>query len=244
MVVVRTMLFFHLFAMVFYLPIFFALVKQYPPILSAALIIPFLTTSAIASTLSGLVASKWGHVRPVFLASQVILPVGMGLVATLNEHTPLGAIMGYSLICGVGFGAGTQVSLLIAQTGLEPELVPTVTAVVSTVPSLGAILGVTIIGVIVNSGLKAGLLRGLPPGSSPNINDPLSLVPSGVSPELVASAYSHGFRNGFYTLAGVAAVQFILCLFLKRVVLNDGTAETEAEKPPTPNPLPGPVSMA
>jgi len=165
----------------------------------------------------------------------------MGLMATLNEHTPLGAIMGYSLICGVGFGSGTQVSLVIAQTGLEPELVPTVTAVVGAVPNLGAVLGVTIIGVIVTNSLKTELLRALPPGSSPNINDPLSLVPSGISQETVASAYSHGFRNGFYTLAGVAAAQFILCLFLKKVVLGDGTEEEE--KSASSDPPPEPVSV-
>lgn len=61
--------------------------------------------AAVASTVTNYVAAKWGHIRPMFMASLVLLPIGMGLMTTLDEHTSLGAIMGYSLICGVGFGS-------------------------------------------------------------------------------------------------------------------------------------------
>ena len=61
--------------------------------------------AAIASTITNHVASKFGHIRPLFMASLVILPVGMGLMSTLDSSASIGKVVGYSLICGIGFGS-------------------------------------------------------------------------------------------------------------------------------------------
>lgn len=154
MVVARTLLFAHLFSATFYVPVFLGVVKELSPIVSGALITPFLIMAAIASTITNHVASKYGHIRPLFMGSLVILPVGMGLLSTLDVNSSIGMIVGYSLICGVGFGAGTQISLVIAQNGLEAQYMATVTAFVSSAPNLGGVLGVTVIGAIIISGAE------------------------------------------------------------------------------------------
>ncbi|KAF9455770.1 hypothetical protein BDZ94DRAFT_1242020, partial [Collybia nuda] len=115
-------------------------------IASAALITPFLTMAALSSTITNHVAYKTGHVRPLFFFALAVLPVGMGLMSTLHETSSIGRIVGYSLICGFGFGCGTQISMVIAQVGLPPDELPTVTALVSSAPSLGGVLGVGIVG--------------------------------------------------------------------------------------------------
>ncbi|KDQ12764.1 hypothetical protein BOTBODRAFT_34222 [Botryobasidium botryosum FD-172 SS1] len=222
MTIVRMLLFFHLFAMTFYLPVFLQVVGRYTPLLSGALIIPLLFTSTLSSTVTNTVASKWGHIRLMFICSLVVLPVGMGLMTTVNERTPLGKIVGYSLVCGVGFGSGTQISIVIAQSGLESKLISTVTAFVTSLPSLGGVLGVTVTGAIINNGLKTDLRRVLPPGTLFDINDLSSLARGGISQNVVAAAYARGFQQGFYALTGIAVAQFIACLLMRRVELSDG----------------------
>ena len=85
-------------------------------------------------------------------------------MSTLSERSSLGQIIGYSIICGAGFGTvraslsifwmriltfcnqGTVVSMVIPQAGVSKDLLPTVTAVISATPNLGGVLGVGIIG--------------------------------------------------------------------------------------------------
>lgn len=108
-----------------YLLLVFLQVTGHTSVLAAALVIPFLLMAAISSIITINVASKFVLVRPVFLAALAVLPVGMvswesrtylisanskgfplkGLMSTLNEASPIGQIVGYSLICGVGFGS-------------------------------------------------------------------------------------------------------------------------------------------
>ncbi|KAJ3525096.1 hypothetical protein NM688_g8457 [Phlebia brevispora] len=103
MTVARTLLFFHLFATTFYVPLFLQVTGK-PSILSAALVIPFLFSAAQASIFSNWIASKFDIVRPPFLLGLAVLPVGMGLMSTLDASNTIGQVVGYTIICGVGFG--------------------------------------------------------------------------------------------------------------------------------------------
>lgn len=93
-------------------------------IVAAALVIPFLLMAAVSSIFHNHIAIKTGKVRTFFTASQVVLSIGMvrllvmtitylsltgpplkGLMSTLNEKSSVAQVIGYSLICGFGFGA-------------------------------------------------------------------------------------------------------------------------------------------
>jgi hypothetical protein len=96
------------------------------PITSAALVTPFLIMAGFSSTVANHIAYKLGHVRLPFLFALAVLPVGMvrgffnllvcdrgpanriykkGLMSTLSETSSIGQVVGYSLICGFGFGS-------------------------------------------------------------------------------------------------------------------------------------------
>lgn len=72
--------------------------------LAAALVIPFLLTAAFSSILCGYISERTGWTRPLFIIALLILPIGEGLMSTLNAHSSIGRIVGYSLVCGIGFG--------------------------------------------------------------------------------------------------------------------------------------------
>ncbi|KAF8660476.1 hypothetical protein AX16_001618 [Volvariella volvacea WC 439] len=170
MMVARCFLFFHLFATTFYLPLFLQ-VLGLSEINSGALVIPFLSTAAISSTLAGFFTSKYGRVVPVWLTGLVILPIGLGLMSTLNEISSIGKIIGFSIISGFGFGVGTLISTVIPQVGIPEEELSTVTAIISTSASLGGVLGVAIVGTIINNTFRSTLLTALPNFQHENLND-------------------------------------------------------------------------
>ena len=73
-------------------------------VLAAALVIPFLLMAAASSILCSYISERTGWARPLFITALIILPIGEGLMSTLNEKSSIGKIVGYSLICGLGFG--------------------------------------------------------------------------------------------------------------------------------------------
>ncbi|GLB39226.1 putative MFS general substrate transporter [Lyophyllum shimeji] len=232
-IVVRCLLFFHLFATTFYLPLYLQ-VLGVSPINAGALVIPFLSTAAITSTITNYIVSRTAQVRLPFLGSLAVLPVGMtfppGLMSTLDETSTIGRVVGFSLVCGFGFGCGTQISMVIAQVGIPTNELSTVTALVGASPSLGGVLGVGIIGAIINNTFRKSFLRtvGSAEAAGLNLNDVVALVehtPAGVSREAVIEAYIRAWRTGCRVLAGIAVAQFLLALLLRPVELDKRQGE-------------------
>ncbi|KIP03645.1 hypothetical protein PHLGIDRAFT_110595 [Phlebiopsis gigantea 11061_1 CR5-6] len=225
--VARTLLFFHLFASTFYIPVFLQ-VTGHSSTLAAALVIPFLFTAAIASSSTNYYASRSGVVRPPFWVGLAILPIGMGLMTTLHEGSSLGQVVAYTIICGMGFGSGTVVTMVIPQAGLPSDLLPTVTAFVSALPNLGGVLGVGIVGTVINNKFRARVSAFAPPGYPlARLNDAVAAARDPVLGPQIVAAYVAAFQLGFRILAGIAVLQLILCLGLGRVVLDAANAGEE-----------------
>lgn len=67
-------------------------------------------------------------------------------------------------------------------------------------------------------------MRGLVPdgGGIPHINDAVLASQDPIIGDKVTLAYVQAFQLGFRILAGIAVFKVVLCLGLKKVVLNDG----------------------
>ncbi|KAF9071838.1 major facilitator superfamily domain-containing protein [Rhodocollybia butyracea] len=240
MMITRTLLFFHNFAMIFYVPIFLQVIGL-STIASSALIIPFLTAAALSSTAANSVASKYGHVRAISLCGIAIIPVGMGLMSTLNEKSSIGMIVGYSLISGIGFGSTTQISMVIAQVGIPAEELSTVTALIGTAPTLGGTLGVAVVGTVINNDYQKTVRNAISSFIPDNTNSTsISLNPSDVvssisslalnSPirDVLVKAYVSAWQKGCYTLIGVAGLQLVLCAIMRKVEFDSSEEKSQS----------------
>ncbi|KAJ3799278.1 hypothetical protein GGU11DRAFT_679802 [Lentinula aff. detonsa] len=246
MMINRTLLFFHNFAMIFYVPIFLQVIGL-PTVTSSALIIPFLSMAAISSTVVNATASKYGYVRTICSCGIAIIPIGMGLMSTLNERSSIGRIVGYSLISGLGFGSATQITMVIAQVGLPADELSTVTALVGAAPTLGGTLGVAVVGTVINNAYKQTVQRSAIASSliqNSRANTTISLNPSDVvssisslapdSPirKVLISAYVSAWRKGCYSLIGVAMLQLVLCAMMRKVEFDSSSKDSEGEGSP------------
>ncbi|KAK7031292.1 hypothetical protein VNI00_013546 [Paramarasmius palmivorus] len=195
-------------------------------ILASALVIPFLIIAAIASTVCNELCRIYGHVRLFLVGGLLLLPVGLGLMSTLNETSSIGKIVGYSLVAGAGFGSGTQLSMVIAQVGIPADELSTVTAFVGCAPNLGGTLGVAAIGAVINNVFSHSLSTSpviLASERSVNTNDAVhtaSLFPAGSAAHTaVVEAYVGAWQKGYWTLLGISGLEILLCFFLRRVEL-------------------------
>ncbi|KAG7092115.1 hypothetical protein E1B28_008489 [Marasmius oreades] len=240
-VVMRTLLFFHIFATTFYLPIFLQVIGI-STIVASALIIPFLIMAAIASTACNEMARLFnGHVRLVYIGGLLLLPVGLGLMSSLNENSSLGKVVGYSLIAGTGFGSGTQLSMVIAQVGVPADELSTVTALVGSAPSLGGTLGVAALGTVINNIFRSAFFNSSAVAAyiterniQVNVNDvvdTIRLFPEGsIAHTEAVKAYVLAWRRGLWTLVGISGLEIVMCLLLRRVELATGRKDDTEKK--------------
>ncbi|KAJ4468722.1 major facilitator superfamily domain-containing protein [Lentinula aciculospora] len=242
MMVTRTLLFFHNFAMIFYIPIFLQVIGL-STVTSSALIIPFLAMAAISSSAVNATTSKYGYVRTMCTCGIAIIPIGMGLMSTLNEKSSIGRIVGYSLISGLGFGSATQITMVIAQVGLPADELSTVTALVGAAPTLGGTLGVAVVGTVINNAYQQTVKQSTIASSlfQNNVNSTIlsnpsdviasisSLAPQNPVRKVLISAYVSAWKKGCYTLVGVAMLQLVLCAMMRRVDFDSSSREEVEE---------------
>ncbi|KAF7335534.1 Efflux pump FUS6 [Mycena venus] len=197
---------------VFYLPTFYQLAYGYSPVKSGLLVLPLTLVQTFASTGSGLIVTATGRYRELILAGWAIWAVGLGLLATLNEHSTLGQ-----------------------QGALERKDMAVVTAMRSFARNIGGTIGLAITGTIVN-GILASYVDKLDISVELRrsiIDNPVS-ARSELSPEVlsrVIAGYHEGFRTTFIILASLAAFAFVVALALMshRDLHRDDDAKLKAE---------------
>ena len=104
----------------FYIPIFLHIVLEMSILVSALLVIPFLATASVSSGICSAVSARAGIVRPILLCSLVVLLVGLSLMTTLDGGSSLGLLIGYSIVCGLSFGAVSNLFVLSNTTIYRP----------------------------------------------------------------------------------------------------------------------------
>ncbi|KAJ6577921.1 putative MFS drug transporter [Mycena capillaripes] len=220
---------------VFYLPTFYQLAYGYSPVKSGLLVFPLTLVQTAASTGSGLIVTATGRYRELILTGWAIWAVGLGLLATLNEHSTLGQQVGYSLLTGIGVGQTFQPSLVAVQGALERKDMAVVTAMRSFARNVGGTIGLAVTGTVVN-GILASYVSKLDISAELRqsiIDNPVS-ARAGLSPEVLArvvAGYHEGFRTTFIILAALAAFAFVVALALMshQDLHRDDDAKLKAE---------------
>ncbi|KAJ7470927.1 major facilitator superfamily domain-containing protein [Mycena latifolia] len=220
---------------VFYLPTFYQLAYGYSPVKSGLLVLPLTLVQTAASTGSGLIVTATGRYRELILAGWAIWAVGLGLMATLNEHSSVGQQIGYSLLTGVGVGQTFQPSLVAVQGALERKDMAVVTAMRSFARNIGGTIGLAITGTIVNGILENYVSKlDISPELRRSIVDNPVSARSGLSPDVLArviAGYHAGFRTTFIILASLAGFAFFVALALMshRDLHREDDAKLKAE---------------
>lgn len=66
---------------------------------------PYILSFVVAAILGGLAISKWRLYREVTCVGLAVWSVASGLMAIITKTTPLGVIVAYQIVGGLGTGA-------------------------------------------------------------------------------------------------------------------------------------------
>ncbi|MER5350528.1 MFS transporter [Kitasatospora sp. NPDC002551] len=219
---------FAMFGALTYLPTFLQVVMGVSPTVSGVHMLPMVIGMLVTSIASGQIVSRTGHYRTFPIAGSAITVVGLLLLSLLDEHTSTFVMSCYFLVFGLGLGLVMQVLVLIVQNSVGYQDLGVATAGATFFRSIGASVGVSVFGTVFASGLDRRLgeaLAGvpLPPGFDPGVitSDPrvVEVLPAALQ-DAVHHAYAESITRVFLYAVPVAAVAFVLSLFLREQKLR------------------------
>jgi hypothetical protein len=126
-----------LMSIIYYLTIWFQVVKGDSAIHSGVSTIPLLLSMAILSIPTAFFIQKIGYYVPALLLSPILCATGAGLLSTLMSSSGNSKWIGYQVLYGFGLGCGFQTSTLAPQTVLPRADVPLGIAMVFFMQQLG-----------------------------------------------------------------------------------------------------------
>ncbi|GAB2979195.1 MDR family MFS transporter [Saccharothrix stipae] len=185
--------------------------------------LPLVVGLLIASVTTGNVISKTGRYRVFPLVGSLLMVGGLLLLSRLDPQTSFWQASGYMLVLGLGVGMCMPVAMVVVQSTSSYEDLGVATSGVSFLRTLGSSFGVAVFGTVYASNLPGNLAAALPPGVDPaaaaNVQA-LHALPEQLKAPIIA-AYADTLHLVFLSAAPVAAVAFLVALFLEEVPLRD-----------------------
>jgi predicted MFS family arabinose efflux permease len=178
----------------------------------------------VSSIVTGRIISNTGVWKRYLVGGMVLVIVGLGLLGTIDESTPLVEVGAFMAILGLGLGATMQNLVLAVQNNTAQADMGAASSVVAFFRSMGGSIGVSALGALlshqvtqkVTDGLAAlGIDGGHSTGSIPD----LDALPAPVR-TLYETAFGEATGHLFLVATPFAVLAFVCILFIKEVPLR------------------------
>ena len=173
------------------------------------------------------------------------MTLGLYLLSRLGVDTSFWLVSLYLFILGVGIGASLQVLIIAVQNAVDYTDLGAATSGVTFFRSIGGSFGTSVFGAIF-SGVLAGdiaaALHGvpLPSGLSPSAGASPAVLQH--LPAVIRDGYIAGYAQALHTVflfaTPLAALGFVLSLFLKEVPLRDTVRAVDRAQSTAPTAIP------
>jgi EmrB/QacA subfamily drug resistance transporter len=185
----------------------------------------------VSSIVTGRIISATGLWKRYLVGGMVLVVVGLGLLGTIDEATPLLEVGAFMAVLGLGLGATMQNLVLAVQNNTAQADMGAASSVVAFFRSMGGSIGVSALGALlshqvtqkVTEGLAAmGVDAGHSTGSIPD----LDALPAPVR-ALYESAFGDATGHLFLVATPFAALALVCILFIREVPLRTTLDQTE-----------------
>ncbi|MFT7838446.1 DHA2 family efflux MFS transporter permease subunit [Saccharothrix sp. BKS2] len=193
--------------------------------------LPLVVGLLAASVTTGTIIGKTGRYRVFPLVGSLLMVAGMLLLSRLGVGTTFWEASVSMLVLGLGVGMCMPVTMVVVQSTSSYEDLGVATSGVSFLRTLGSSFGVAVFGTIYAGNLPDRLATAVPPGVDPRVAtdvQALHALPVEQKAPIIA-AYADTLHTVFLSAAPVAAVAFVVALFLREVPLRD-TARAAANE--------------
>ncbi|MER6077660.1 MFS transporter [Streptomyces sp. NPDC001833] len=237
---------------------YFQLARDKSPTMSGVMTIPMIGGLFISSTVSGQFITRTGRWKAWLVSGGVLVTAGLGLLGTIRYDTAYWKMSIFMALLGLGIGMMMQNLVLCTQNQVAPSDLGSASSTVTFFRSLGGAVGVSALGAVMARRITHYVTEGaaaLPhkyqvalagSSSSDDSLPDLGKLPAPLR-TLMESAYGHAIADVFLIAACLAALAFLVSLFIKEVPLKTkgGLAQAaEAENAGSPETVPAAVAAA
>ncbi len=236
---------FSMFGALAYLPQYMQVVRGISPTASGLRLLPLLVGLLLTSTGTGFLVSKWGRYKIFPVVGTALMTLGLYLLSRLGVDTSFWIVSLYLFILGVGIGASLQVLIIAVQNAVDYTDLGSATSGVTFFRSIGGSFGTSVFGAIFSGVLAGDIARALhgvalpsgisaSTGASPAV---LKALPATIRDGYIAG-YAQALHTVFLFAAPLAALGFVLSLFLKEVPLRDTVRAVDRAHSTAPTAIP------
>ncbi|MGD9793763.1 MAG: MDR family MFS transporter [Acidimicrobiia bacterium] len=215
-----------MFGVLIFVPLFLQVVNGASPTRSGLLLTPLMLGLIVGTVGSGRAISRTGHYKLYPVAGTAIMTFGLFLLSRFDADTSRSVQSVYMAVVGLGIGLVMQVLVLATQNAVEAKDLGVATSASSFFRSMGGAFGVAIFGSIFNNRLDHYLadagpqLAGVDPAVLQSGPDALRALPAETQ-AVVVDAFSRALHVTFLAVIPVAAIGFVVVLFLKELPLRE-----------------------
>ncbi len=232
-----------MFGATVYMPLFLQLVAGVSPILSGLLMFPMMAGVTVSSIITGRLISRTGRYKRWPIIGSVLMPLGMYLLSTMNEHTPLWKAGLYMFSLGTGIGLIMPVLMVALQNAADQKDLGAATSSNVFFRSMGSSFGVAIFGAIMTAQLAYWIPRLVPKTPLHISGTSVAFSPAAVHhlpgpvQTGIIQAFSHALHTVFLWATPIALLMIPFVLILKELPLRDNayiqsaTASAVSESP-------------
>ncbi|KAJ2369680.1 hypothetical protein H4S02_000543 [Coemansia sp. RSA 2611] len=227
-----------MFSPMFFIPIWYTIVKNSSAIAAGLHLLPYLLSVSLVSVASGFLVTKTGRYRALVIFGTALFVLGAGLMVLFDENTNMGKQIGFMLIMGFGLGLNIQILLIVVQTAAPIADMASATTLFLFMRILGSSIGVAILQSIFQNAVipKLNVLSEQYPDHAQAFADSLndqsaiykSNLPDDVRTQLI-HYYVLALQKVFIANVPFTAISFLFTLPLKHIPLRANTKPTIAE---------------
>ncbi len=216
-----------MFGATVYMPLFLQLVAGVSPILSGFLMFPMMAGVTISSIVTGRLISRTGRYKLWPIIGSVLMPTGMYLLSTMNEHTPTWKAGLFMFPLGIGVGLIMPVLMVALQNAAEQKDLGAATSSNVFFRSMGSSFGVAIFGAIMTAQLAYWIPRLVPKTALHISGAAVAFSPAAVHhlpgpvQTGIIQAFAHSLHAVFLWATPIALLTLPFVLILKEIPLRD-----------------------
>ncbi|MCT9090155.1 MFS transporter [Streptomyces sp. ASQP_92] len=223
-----------------FLPTYLQYVDGDSATVSGVRTLPMVIGLLIASIFSGNVVSRTGQYRIFPIVGALVMGVGLYLLSLMGPDVGAWLESLYMFVLGLGIGLCMQVLTIAVQNTVDYADLGTATSGVTFFRTLGSSFGTAVFGTIYANTLKTNLQDGVAAAARIGGGDPARIAGAAQSPAglhqlppataaPLVQAYADSLHTVFLWTVPVAAMGFVVALFLKQVELRDSARSSSTD---------------